>query len=256
MRKMRKKRFFSLLAAEGKASLANPGFPAGVLLLTAVFLAAGYPFREYLIESGGSAEGAPYLAVFTYCISSERALLFLPLFVPLAASGNAQAELKSRYGLFLAERTGKKGYLAGKISGAALSGGVMTAVSYALTLLFVSLWCAGIPDLSGEAAELAAWNLLPDFLCGFLNGALWALVGSAAAVLTRNRYLAYATPFILYYVLTIFQERYYADFYFLSPRQWAFPSYYGSGFCIAALLILCAAVSALLAKSIERRLFR
>ena len=46
------------LGAALRASLWNPGFFCGVLLLTAVFLAAGEPYAEYLIESGGSMEGA------------------------------------------------------------------------------------------------------------------------------------------------------------------------------------------------------
>lgn len=253
---MRKKKNLSCLAAELKASIMSPGFAAGVLLLSAVFLLTGREYREYLAGAGGSPEGAAWLAVFTYSISAEQALLFLPLFVPLGASGNVQEELKSRYSVFLAGRTGKRGYLAGKTAGAALSGGLMAVSAFALTLLVFVIWCADIPDVSGGTAALSVWGLIPDFICGFLNGALWSLVGSVAAVVTRNRYLAYAVPFILYYVLTVFQERYYADLYFLSPKQWAFPSYYGSGFCIVILLLLGAAVSVLLVKTVERRLMR
>lgn len=130
------------------------------------------------------------MAVFIYGISSERMLLFLPLFVPLAAAGNVQEELKSRYAVFLVSRAGKKNYLA----------------------------------------------------------------GSTAAVLTRNHYLGYAVPFILYYVLTVFQERYYAKLYALSPRQWAYPSYFGAGFCVGILILLIAAAALFLAKLTERRL--
>ena len=118
-------------------------------------------------------------------------------------------------------------------------------------------WCAGIPDLSGQELQgflplLSA--VLCGFLCGFLNGALWALAGSAAAVLTRNHYLGYAVPFILYYVLTVFQERYYDKFYILSPRQWAYPSYFGAGVCVGILIFLIAAAGLLLMKLTERRL--
>ena len=227
---MKKKKLFSVLSAEGKSSIFNPGFAAGVLLLTVVFVTAGYSYMEYLLEMGGSVEGAPWIVLFTYCISSDQSLLLLPLFVPLAASGNAQTELKSRFCLFLAERSGKKEYLLGKVSGAAISGGLMTLFSYILTLCIVSIAC--------------------------MNGALWSLVGSAAAVLTKNSYLAYASPFILYYVMTMFQERYYENLYFLSPKQWAFPSYYGTAFCVFVLLFLDLALSGLLIKSIERRLLR
>ena len=122
----------------------------------------------------------------------------------------------------------------------------MTVTAYAAALAVIVPWCAGIPDLSGQETLRGIIPLIPAFLCGFLNGAFWALAGSAAAVLTRNHYLGYAVPFILYYVLTVFQERYYAKLYALSPRQWAYPSYFGAGFCAGILILLiagCGAVS-------------
>ena len=109
-------------------------------------------------------------------------------------------------------------------------------------------------SVSGGYPLLTPISLIPGFICGFLNGALWALTGSAVSVLTRNHYLGYAGPFVLYYVLTVFQERYYERIYFLSPRQWAYPSYYSPGVCVVILLILGAAVSLLLVKVIGRRL--
>lgn len=93
-----------------------------------------------------------------------------------------------------------------------------------------------------------------SFLCGFLNGALWSLVGGFSAVVTRNRYLAYAVPFILYYVLSVFQERYYQSLFFLSPRYWAVPVYYSPVFCIVMLLSLCILVCFLFMKAVKRRL--
>ena len=86
------------------------------------------------------------MAVFIYGVSSERMLLFLPLFVPLAAAGNVQEELKSRYAVFLVSRAGKKNYLAGKILGAALSGGLMTVTAFA----------AALPDAVGPDAHPGA----------------------------------------------------------------------------------------------------
>lgn len=242
------------LGAALRASLWNPGFFCGVLLLTAVFLAAGEPYAEYLIESGGSMEGAAWIAVFAYSVSSEQSLMFLPLVVPLAASAEVQDEIKSRYALFLAGRSGKKSYLADRIIGTACAGGFVSVLAMSAVLLAAAVRCAGIPDLSAAGEGITAWSLLPDFLCGFLNGALWSLIGSAAAVITRSRYLAYAVPFVLSYVLNVFQERYYPELFFLSPKQWAFPSYYGAGTCIGILIFLGLAVSAVLGRLMERRL--
>ena len=258
---------------EVKAAVWNRRFLCGGFLLALAFLAAAYPYRSYLIESGGSSEGPAWICVFLYSISSGQSLLFLPLFVPLASAGNIQEELKSRYALFLVSRAGRKPYLAGKAAGAALSGGLTAAIAAGAALAVIIPWCAGIPDVSAQAAEFAQAaaaamdgpasavqtapgirELLSAFACCFLNGALWSLAGSLSSVLGRNPYLGYAVPFVLYYVLTVFQERYYEDLYFLSPRQWAYPSFYGAGVCAAILLGLMAVLILFLVKLTERRL--
>lgn len=248
-----KKRNFEIMT-EIRASVFQLRFLTGTILLVMIFLAKAFPYRAWLVESGGSLEGTPWIAVFLYSISSDTALLFLPLTVPLAAAGKAQEELKSRYVLFLTARAGKKRYLAGKIYGAALSGGAMVIAAMVILIAILIPWCADIPDLSAPMAMQSVKILFPGMVCGFLNGAFWALAGSAAAVITRNSYLGYALPFILYYVLTVFQERYYRNLFFLSPRQWAYPSRYGAGVCAGILLVLGAAAALLLGKVMERRM--
>ena len=248
-----KKRNFEIMT-EIRASVFQLRFLTGTILLVMIFLAKAFPYRAWLVESGGSLEGTPWIAVFLYSISSDTALLFLPLTVPLAAAGKAQEELKSRYVLFLTARAGKKRYLAGKIYGAALSGGAMVIAAMVILIAILIPWCADIPDLSAPMAMQSVKILFPGMVCGFLNGAFWALAGSAAAVITRNPYLGYALPFILYYVLTVFQERYYRNLFFLSPRQWAYPSRYGAGVCAGILLVLGAAAALLLGKVMERRM--
>ena len=109
--------------SELKVSLLNRRLFCGIVLIFAAVLAVAHPYRAFLTESGGSVEGPAWMAVFIYGVSSERTLLFLPLFVPLGAAGDVQEELKSRYAVFLVSRAGKKNYLAGKILGAALCGG-------------------------------------------------------------------------------------------------------------------------------------
>lgn len=248
-----KKRNFEI-RTEIRASVFQLRFLTGTILLVMIFLAKAFPYRAWLVESGGSLEGTPWIAVFLYSISSDTALLFLPLTVPLAAAGKAQEELKSRYVLFLTARAGKKRYLEGKIYGAALSGGAMVIAAMVILIAILIPWCADIPDLSASMAMQSVKSLFPGMVCGFLNGAFWALAGSGAAVITRNPYLGYALPFILYYVLTVFQERYYRNLFFLSPRQWAYPSRYGAGVCAGILLVLGAAAALLLGKVMERRL--
>ena len=149
----------------------------------------------------------------------------------------------------------------------------MTVAALGITLIVFRIWCAEIPDLSIPAMlsmvqqqtagadtiadtyqALTSASLIPGFVCGFFNGAFWALAGSVVSVFARNCYLGYAVPFILYYVLTVFQERYFGGLHFLSPKQWAYPSYYRPYVCVVILLLLTASAFLLLIKLMERRL--
>lgn len=78
--------------------------------------------------------------------------------------------------------------------------------------------------------------------------------GGTSAVITKNRYMSYAVPFILYYVLTVFQERYYQKAFFLSPRYWAASIYYNDIFCIAILAVGSFLTALIFMCAIERRL--
>ena len=71
-------------------------------------------------------------------------------------------------------------------------------------------------------------------------------MGLTAATATMNRYMAYASPFILYYVLIILVERYFPRLYVLYPKAWLFPSRNWM-FGAWGVVILLAEFSALLA---------
>ena len=44
------------------------------------------------------------------------------------------------------------------------------------------------------------------------------------ATLTMSRYMAYASPFVIYYVLIILYERYFDFLYIFYPKEWLNPS--------------------------------
>ena len=91
----------------------------------------------------------------------------------------------------------------------------------------------------------------------FFSGAFWSLVGFTFAALTMSKYMAYASPFIIYYVLIILNERYFKDLYVLYPKEWLFPSdvWVMGGFGVIALLcVLCAILCLAFAHIAERRI--
>ena len=100
-----------LFRTELKYDFGNRRFYISVLALCAVLLIVALPYRNHLIAFGGSTEGKAWLCIFTYAITSEKALLFFPLLVPLATAADTQEEFPSRYAWFLINRIGKRNYI-------------------------------------------------------------------------------------------------------------------------------------------------
>ena len=88
------------------------------------------------------------------------------------------------------------------------------------------------------SAQLTFTDLIGRAFLFFLSGALWSLVGGLFATLTMSKYMAYASPFIFYYVLIILSQRYFTDIYVLNPQEWLNPSeLWNAGIWGAALLV-------------------
>lgn len=240
---------------EVKRIACNVFFWLGFLLLTVLLLAGGAPYMETLRRTQYCVEGIGWVEAFRYCTINENGLLFIPICVPIAAGACAETELRSRYVLFYCSRIGKKRYYMKKILESALSGGLMVCFAEMLVLFIVYV---GLNDIASQTKgiqiEVIAAMLLLSLIRGFLNGVLWSLTGNTAAVLTKNRYLAYAMPFVLYYVLDLFQSRYYRELYFLSPRHWAAPVHYGNLFCITVLSGLCIVCAFGFVLAVKRRM--
>ena len=217
----------------------------GILILFIFTIIIGYPYIEQLLTTGYSAEGLGWETAYIYCITNEKILLFVPVVSPMIAADNLSVELKSRFSLFCCCRIGKKRYIANSILENLLSGGF--TVTFSMIFVYIFLYFRLNENVEPMVDTIPILStLLLSLLRGFLNGALWACVGSCAAVITRNKHLAYATPFVIYYILYIFQERYYSNMSFLNPRYWAAPIYYNDFFCIAVLLLLTMSVGGLL----------
>lgn len=252
----RRKRTRYVFAAELKNDILNVRFFMGALLILTAALLSEQVHLEFLIDAGGSQEGPGWFLAYSFCSNGPHTLLFVPIAVSFAAGGEAEKELHSRFALFSCVRTGKKQYILGKMAGFIFSGGLMLCTAMLLMLGISCIVFGDIPVLSenGPAFFELLLKVLASFLRGFLNGALWAMAGGFAAVTARNCYLGYAVPFILYYVLSVFQERYYRDYLFLNPRYWMAPVYYSDLFCIVVLLTLCVLIGYLLIRALKRRL--
>lgn len=245
-----------IIGREIRNDIVNIRFLFGIILIVIVTLVSEGAMLTKVANSYQAAEGPGWFMGYSYCMNGINTLLFIPIAVALPAGEHAEAELRSRFYIFSYTRSGKKEYVLSKAAGLLISGGLMTFLAMAFLLTVSIIRFGHIPALHPE--EFTAWDLYVKTLLSFprifLNGALWALVGGLASVISKNRYMAYAVPFVLYYVLTTFQERYYQKLFFLSPRYWATTLCYGDFFCIGVLLAGVLLMAFFFMLAIRRRL--
>lgn len=194
-----------------------------------------YGFHRILVEHAIQSDA------FLFALSLVCVLPFTTAYLDDRKSGFIKAYLP---------RTGRKNYLAGKMTACMISGG-MAPVLGILLALFAAVLVFSPMELAKEPVpfdtQTQAWMLsfLQALLLVFLSGAFWAMAGMAAAAVTSSRYMAYAAPFIFYYLLVILCERYFKSCYIFYPKEWLVPRNFPYGwlgvviFLTEALLLLC-----------------
>ncbi len=215
-------RFFRFLTAAVRQALSGRGFLLGAAGVTAVLFLSSLQDIIVAFRSSELLEEGFHHRFIIKALSSEGMTLAHPILAALPFTSSVVDDRKSGFLKEYLPRTTVSGYICGRIAGCVLSGGgvFITGISaaYAVAaLLFMPMEAAG----AGAAClgELAEMEIL--FGC---SGGLWSMVGMLLAVLTESRYVAYASPFVLYYVLIILHERYFDELYVFYPREWILPS--------------------------------
>lgn len=81
-------------------------------------------------------------------------------------------------------------------------------------------------------------SLAKNILLLGLNGGLWSTIGMTISTIMESKYIAYASPFIVYYLLVILYERYFPNAWLLYPKNWLDPEVWPYGVGSAALFLL------------------
>ncbi|MDR0948451.1 MAG: hypothetical protein LBM69_02895, partial [Lachnospiraceae bacterium] len=158
-------------------------------------------------------------------LQSDTICFVLPILCTLPYTASFIDETKSGYMKFYLIRTDTNHYIKGKLIGNALAGALTLFLgilfAYAVSLLVFLPMEATTP--MGEYAVLFTKILEKSVLYAF-SGALWATVGMTLAAITNSKYMAYASPFLIFYLFIILYERYFDTIYVLYPKEWLNPS--------------------------------
>ncbi len=247
------------MASDIRRALAAKGFASGVAAMTLMLAIASI---ETLISGLSAKQPLPngfHTQLILSALASDDVALALPILCALPFTTAFVDDIKSGYIRQYLPRAGVRGYILGKLIACGLSGGLVLvaglAAAYGLAALGLTpMELAPLPD----AVVQPVWpELTLNALILFCSGALWSLVGFTLASLTMSRYIAYASPFVVYYVLIILHERYFKQFFVLYPKEWLVRSHDWmlNGYGIPLLLLELAAIMGLAcALVIKRRL--
>lgn len=162
---------------------------------------------------------------------------FIPIVSVLPFSGNYVDEIKSKFARFCILRTGYSRYLFTQIMSCFLLGGFVILTGILIAYSFCAL--AFLPIEKASSSEpLQFSKLVVQCLLFFINGSLWAVLGMAMSTFMESKYIAYVSPFVIFYLLVILCERYFPDAYLLYPLNWTNPEVWPYGTWSVAMFLL------------------
>lgn len=170
-------------------------------------------------------------------LSSDVLSSFLPVLATISFSAGYLEDVKSKASCFFLVRGSYSGYLIGHWlacwgcgSGAPLLG--VASAWLLTTIVFAPL--ERVVEIPQELGVYVIEQLILLSLCG----GLWAVLGMAMSTIMESKYIAYISPFIVYYLLVILYERYFPDAWLLYPKNWLNPEIWPYGVGSAAVFLL------------------
>ena len=152
-------------------------------------------------------------------LQSDIVLMVVPIICAIPYTAAFLDEYKSGFIKPYLMKTHMENYIKGKVLAAGLSCGLVLtfgiSIAYFLAYLVYSPMEIAAPEMVSPILQL-----IQKAMVFFLCGALWASVGAMLANVSMSKYMAYASPFVIYYVLVILAERYFRSVYVINPKEW------------------------------------
>lgn len=225
----------NVFISDFKEHVLNIRFLATVVVLFGVLLFVSHPYVEQLRQDTSLREaGAAWINVTRYGFVQEYFLMGVAVLSPISGGSILETELKNRFIIFSLPRSNMRKYILSKYINALLSGAMGVFSSCILFSVFNCILFAGY---GGEVKSMFVVLLL-DLLRLALYGGAWAIVGSIGAVLCGNIHVISIFALVLYYVPTVFQQRYYRKLHYLSPKEWGAPIHFSNIQCIGGIVLL------------------
>ena len=175
-------------------------------------------YRNELLDYG------MHFTVLQKALQSEAVYLMMPVICSLPFSAAFLEDVSCGFIKSYLPRAGRRHYIAGEITAAGVSGGSAAVMGVVLYYQMLRLLLLPMEKAAGELEGLSygkdVGRVCVLFFCA---GMLFSLIGMLFSIVTSSKYMAYASAFVLEYVLIILRERYLKKLFVIDPREWLHP---------------------------------
>lgn len=189
------------------------------------------------IREGGRFYENYHLELLLEATRSESIASYLPILATIPFTACYVDDVKTKFVRFWMLRSGYSGYLFSRSLICFLLGGGVILIGTLLSWFLSALALAPMESLS-RTSEVIVSNVIEQCVLLFINGGLWAVIGMTMSTVMESKYIAYAAPFILYYLLVILFERYFPEAFIIYPKNWINPEKWPYGVWSASILLL------------------
>lgn len=190
-----------------------------------------------ILQNGGQINQEYHNELISTALSSDTLSVFLPALATIPLSAGYLEDIKNKASRFFLIRGSYSDYLLGHCITCWLCGGDAVLWGAGTACGITAITFTPLERIVENPPELGR-QIIEQIILLFLNGGLWAALGMTMSTIMESKYIAYASPFIVYYLLVILYERYFPDAWLLYPKNWLNPEIWPYGVGSAALFLL------------------
>lgn len=176
-----------------------------------------------ILEKGTQLESGFSLKLFRDLISSDIFLFSVPIISTLAFSASFVDEWRSGITRVSVSRISKQKYLKSKAITTAVSGAFTILGATLIVLCSIFIVLRPLEKTINFTDQGLLRSLTQQLITTCICGALWAELGMMFSTLLSNRFMAWLSPFMTYYLFVILHERYFSGILLFYPKEWMTP---------------------------------
>ena len=170
-------------------------------------------------------------------LHSEEMNSFVPIISGLPFAANYIEDIRSRFARCVLIRSSFRSYIISRVVVCFFCGGLVVFTGILNTWGISALLFGPIENKVDIATSARAeFYQTSSILC--LIGGFWAVVGMAMSTFMESKYIAYASPFVIYYLLIILCERYFPEIFIVYPKVWTQPDIWPYGWGGVAFFLM------------------